>query len=90
MANVVGVVLLILVFVAVPVKYLGHSRVLVATIGPLHGFLFLVYLVSALNLAFERRWGLRLTALVMLAGTIPFLSFVMERKVTRLALVRDA
>lgn len=83
MAYVVGVMLLVLVFVAMPVKYVGGDDTLVAVVGPAHGFLFMVYLVTALNLAVVRRWAPVRTVVVMLAGTIPFLSFVMERKVTR-------
>jgi integral membrane protein len=79
---VVGVGLIVLVFVGVPLKYLADSPGVVAVVGPMHGFLYMVYLVAAVNLAFRARWSPVKTALVMLAGTIPFLSFVAERKVT--------
>lgn len=84
MAYVVGVVLLVLVFVAVPVKYLAHNRTLVATVGPVHGLLYMVYLAAAFHLAVKCRWPLGRTLLVLLAGTVPFLSFAVERQVTRL------
>lgn len=84
MANVVGVVLLVLVLVAVPVKYLAHQPGLVALVGPVHGFLYLVYLLVAFDLARRRRFPLGRTALLLLAGTVPFLSFVVERQTTRL------
>lgn len=82
LAYVVGVGLLVLVLVAMPLKYLADSPTLVAIVGPLHGFLYMVYLVAAVNLAFRARWSPVKTVLVMLAGTIPFVSFVAERKVT--------
>lgn len=82
LAYVVGVGLLILVLVAMPLKYLADSPTLVAVVGPLHGFLYMIYLVAAVNLAFRARWSPVKTVLVMLAGTIPFVSFVAERKVT--------
>ena len=82
LAYTVGVGLLILVLVAVPLKYFADSPTLVAIVGPLHGFLYMVYLVAAVNLAFRSRWSPVKTVLVMLAGTIPFVSFVAERKVT--------
>jgi len=84
MANIVGVVLLVLVLVAVPVKYLAHQPGLVALVGPVHGFLYLVYLLVAFDLARRRRFPLGRTALLLLAGTVPFLSFVVERQTTRL------
>lgn len=83
MAYVVGVGLLILVVVAVPLKYLADKSALVAVVGPIHGFLYVVYLLTALDLAVRCRWPLGRTALVLLAGTVPFLSFVAERWVTR-------
>lgn len=55
---------------------------LVATIGPIHGFLYAVYFVTTLDLAWKRRWRIVPAALVLLAGTIPFVSFVAERVVT--------
>lgn len=83
LAIVTGVMLVLLVFVAVPLRYLAHMHGPVAVIGTAHGFLFMVYLVTALDLGIRRRWSLVRLGLVMIAGTIPFASFVAERKVTR-------
>ncbi len=82
MAYVVGTLLLVLVLVAVPLKYLAHHPGPVMVVGQLHGFLYIVYLVLALNLALQRRWSLLRTALLLVAGTVPFLTFVMERRVS--------
>jgi integral membrane protein len=81
MAYVVGVGLLILVLVAMPLKYLADSEGLIGIVGPLHGFLYMVYLVATVGLAFRSRWTPVKTVLVMLAGTVPFVSFVVERRV---------
>jgi integral membrane protein len=48
-----------------------------------HGFLFMVYLVTVFMLAMQARWSVVKTLLVMAAGTIPLMSFVAERWVTR-------
>lgn len=82
MAWVVGVGLLVLVLLAMPLKYFADSPGLVAVVGPIHGFLYMVYLLCALDLAVRNRWSLVRTVQVMLAGTVPFLSFVAERRVT--------
>jgi integral membrane protein len=81
-AYVVGVFLLVLVFVAVPLKYLADQPALAAVVGTLHGFLYMVYLVVAFDLAVRAKWSFGRTILVLLAGTIPGMSFVAERKVT--------
>ena len=82
MAYVVGVWLIVLVLVAMPLKYFFDRPGLVAFVGPVHGFLYMVYLVTAVNLAYKARWSAVKTVLVMLAGTIPFLSFYAERRIT--------
>ena len=83
MAYIVGVMLLILVLVAMPLKYFAGMPGPVAVVGTAHGFLYCVYLLAAFDLALRARWTAKGTILVLLAGTIPFLSFVAERIVTR-------
>jgi integral membrane protein len=48
-----------------------------------HGYLYMVYLVTVFMLAMRSRWSVVKTLLVMAAGTIPLMSFVAERRVTR-------
>jgi len=83
MAYATGIMLLVLVFVAMPLKYLADEPGPVDLIGPVHGLLYFGYVIIVLDLAFRRRWSLWRTVLVMLAGTVPFASFVAERRVTR-------
>ncbi len=83
MAYVVGVMLLVLCLVAMPLKYLGDIPEVVDVVAPLHGFLYILYVLACLDLAFRRRWSLVRTGLILLGGAVPFLSFVLERKVVR-------
>ena len=83
MAYTVGVMLLLLVFVAMPLKYIADREAPSRIISPLHGFLYVVYVLTALVLARERRWSARRTLLVLLGGVVPFLSFWTERRVVR-------
>ena len=82
-AYIVGVALILLVVIGMPLKYVGDNPVLVETVGPAHGFLYIGYLVLAADLARRAGWTLRWTVAVLLAGTIPFVSFLAERAVTR-------
>jgi integral membrane protein len=81
-AYVVGVMLLVLLFVAMPLKYFGDNPSAMNVVGPLHGFLYMVYLLASFDLFRRVRWSLPRLVLVALAGTIPFLSFYAERKTT--------
>jgi integral membrane protein len=82
-AWVVGVGLLVLVLVGMPLKYLAGDPTVVAIVGPLHGFLYMAYLLITADLAYRDRWPVGRAVLVALAGTIPFVSFIAERKITR-------
>ena len=83
MAWVTGVLLLILVFVAMPMKYFGDDEALVSIVGVMHGWLYMAYLVTAFLLAYQLRWPLGRMVLLLLAGTVPFASFYAERRVVR-------
>jgi integral membrane protein len=54
-----------------------------AVLWTAHGYLYMVYLVTAFMLAVRSRWSIVKTILVMAAGTVPLMSFVAERRVTR-------
>ncbi|MEV4316523.1 DUF3817 domain-containing protein [Actinocrispum sp. NPDC049592] len=52
-------------------------------VGPVHGFLYVVYLALTVDLGLKARWPMTRTVLILLAGMVPFVSFIAERKVTR-------
>jgi len=82
MAYVTGVVLIILCFVGIPLQIAGHAAV-ANVVGTLHGILYIIYLIAAYLLTRRLRLAIRPTVLVLLAGTIPVLTFVVERWVSR-------
>lgn len=48
-----------------------------------HGYLYMVYLVATFNLSIKRRWTLGKMLLIMLAGTVPLMSFVAEARLAK-------
>lgn len=82
MANVVGVLLILLIVVAVPLKYLAGMPTPVTVLGTAHGWLYALFFLSAVDLALRAKWSLKGSILTLLAGTIPFVSFIAERTVT--------
>ena len=80
-----GVALLLLVLVAMPLKYLADESAMVRVVAPVHGWLYVGYVVTAFVVAYRLRWSPGRTVLLLLAGTVPFMSFVAERKVLRQA-----
>jgi integral membrane protein len=83
MAYTTAVLLIILVFVGVPLQLAAGRRGVVNVVGTMHGFLYIVYLLTAFRLTFRLRVPLWQMALVLLAGTVPFAAFVAERKMSR-------
>ncbi len=83
MAYTVGVGLIILVFVGVPLQFLAGVPQVSAIVGPIHGFLYIVYLLAALDLARRARFTIIQMAAMIGAGFIPGLAFVVERSVAK-------
>ena len=82
-AWVTGLGLLVLVFVAMPLKYFFDQPGPVAVVGVTHGFLYMIYIVCTLLLAERARWKPLDALLILIAGTVPVASFVAERRVTQ-------
>ncbi|UEG51622.1 DUF3817 domain-containing protein [Mucilaginibacter daejeonensis] len=75
-----GISLIVLVFVAVPLKYMAHDPAMVKAIGPIHGALFLLYVFNTLSVGVEQKWQFsRTTWKVLIACMIPFGTFYIER-----------
>lgn len=90
MANVVGVLLIVLLVVGVPLKYLATDDTgpqqlgewITTYLGVTHGWLYMIFLVAAAVLARAARWSAPFTVVTLLLGTVPFASFYAERRAT--------
>ncbi len=75
-----GVSLLLLFFVAMPLKYIFQNPVLIRPIGMVHGLLFVVYILFAIMMKVEKNWKWSKFGIVCLASLIPFGTFYVEKK----------
>ena len=90
MAYVVGTLLIVLVCIGVPLKYLADhgsdaqrtGEWITTYLGVTHGWLYMVFLVTAALLARRAGWPLGFTVVTLLLGTVPVLSFYAERRAT--------
>ncbi len=83
MAYVTAVMLLILSTCMI-FKYgfdTGENVTLV--VSQIHGLLYIVYLIFAFDLGQKARWPFGKLLWVLLSGTIPFVAFFVERRITR-------
>ena len=88
MAFVTGVVLATMTVIGLPYAKLivpdGQDPAAWYSFGWMaHGWLYIAYVAVTLDLVFRLRWHVGRALLIILAGTIPFMSFVAERYVTR-------
>jgi integral membrane protein len=85
MAYVTGVVLMVLCFVGIPLQVFANSLGVVHYVGTAHGVLYIIYVLVAFVMT--RAVGIPIaspkTIIVLLSGTIPVLTFVVERWVTK-------
>jgi integral membrane protein len=81
-----GVSFLLLLFVAMPLKYLAGQPAMVRQVGMIHGILFVAFLALALVVKDAERWPMRKAALAILASVIPFGTFWAEFKLFRTVL----
>lgn len=75
-----GISLLILISIAVPLKYWGHSPSLVKVMGPVHGSLFLLFIFNTLSAGITYTWKFSHTTWkVLIACIIPFGTFYIDK-----------
>ncbi len=75
-----GISLLLLLFFAMPLKYIWDMPQYVQTVGLIHGILFLLYIVFALLVFIKFRWKWPLLIIVLIASIIPFGTFYIEKR----------
>ena len=71
-------------------SWFNRHATLITVIDQVHGVLYMVFLVITADLARRARFSFKFTILIMLAGTVPGLSFVAERFATRKVRARMA
>ena len=81
MAYVTGVVLIVLCVLAI-MQIWVHDEAAVNVVGTIHGALYIVYLLVAFPLTRRLRLSPGPTVAVLLAGTIPVMTFIVERRIS--------
>jgi len=78
-----GISFLLLLGVAMPLKYFADSPGMVRVVGMAHGVLFILYVVAAIHAALTYAWSWGRTALVLLASLFPAGPFIVDAKILR-------
>ena len=75
-----GISYLLLLFVAVPIKYLKGDTSYVKMLGMPHGILFMLYIVLAIVMQKQLKWSMKTLGIVLIASIVPFGTFYVDRK----------
>jgi integral membrane protein len=83
MAYITGVLIIVVCFAGIPLQIAAHNTFIVNDIGTVHGFLYIVYVVFAYLLGSKLRLKPGPMVLLLLAGTVPIMTFFVERWMMR-------
>lgn len=75
-----GLSLLVLLFIAMPLKYLAGFPEVVTFVGTLHGLLFIMYLITIAYVTFKVRWSFIWITSAFAVAFIPFGNLVLDAK----------
>lgn len=78
-----GISYVLLLFVAMPLKYYFHEPAMVKYNGWVHGILFILYLLTLISVKMDRNWGFGKTTLAFILSLIPFAAFFFDRELRR-------
>ena len=74
-----GVSFLILLFIAMPLKYMAGMPTPVRIVGMLHGILFIGYIIALVLGTRANKWSLKTVLVAFLLSFLPFGTFFLER-----------
>ena len=78
-----GVSFLVLLGIAMPLKYFAGMPGAVRVVGLLHGILFVLFVLAVFEAVGSLRWGARQVALALLASLVPFGTLLLDRRLRR-------
>lgn len=79
-----GSSLVILLFIAMPLKYWFDMPAAVTIVGTIHGYIFLAYLIAIVYAMIAIRWPYRFTIGAVLSAFIPFGNFILDSRLKKL------
>jgi integral membrane protein len=74
-----GISYILLLFIAVPIKYFGNDPQYVKLLGMPHGMLFLAYIILAVILGSKLKWKSNTLLFILAASIIPFGTFYVDK-----------
>ena len=83
-AKIEGISFIVLLFIAMPLKYLMGIAIATKLVGMIHGGLFLWFIYAQYEASKEQKWGIKFDAIAFILSLIPFGSFYLTNKLFRI------
>ena len=71
---------LILLFVAMPLKYVWGMPLAVKIAGSVHGGLFVIFCIALMRVLMQTSWPFSRAVLLFIASLLPFVPFFIDRR----------
>jgi integral membrane protein len=78
-----GLSFVLLLFVAMPLKYLAELPMAVRIVGSVHGLLFLVFVAALYRVVLEQEWPARRWLAAFVSSLLPFGTLFFDRTLKR-------
>lgn len=78
-----GISFLVLLFIAMPLKYFAGHPEAVMVVGWIHGILFIAYMLAGLEVRKALNWDRKKVLFAVVAALIPFGPFILEKRLLR-------
>ncbi|MCD7035785.1 DUF3817 domain-containing protein [Metabacillus sp. GX 13764] len=78
-----GISFIVLLAIAMPLKYAAGFPLAVTIVGGLHGLFFVLFLLAVANAAIAHKWSLLAAFGAVIASIIPFGTFVLNSKLNK-------
>ena len=75
-----GVSYILLLFIAVPIKYLLNEALFVKILGMPHGILFILYILFSIIAKIKYNWNFRKFLVISITSLVPFGTFYIDKK----------
>ena len=78
-----GLSLVLLLLVAMPLKYYFAMPTMVSYVGMIHGVLFLLYVLFSIVVSDQQKWSVLFWVFVLVCSLIPFACIILEKQLSK-------
>lgn len=78
-----GISYMLLLFIAMPLKYMADIPDAVKYTGWVHGILFMIYILALISVKVDRNWSFLKSVMAFVVSLIPFAAFIFDKSLRK-------